>query len=493
MDRTEGKAMVTVIRNTDWAVLWNAEQARHEYARGVDIAFDASGVLHVGKGYEGPVSQEIDGSERFALPGMVNIHTHNTSEPLRKGMTDETLSPGFWHSSLYEFLTTIGNDSEGMRAAVQVAMAELMLSGVTTVVELSVPFDGWLDILADSGLRACIAPMSRDARLLTKDGHTLEYDRNHAACRQAFDAPMRLIESARQHPSGRLSGMVTPSQMDTCGADLLRDAHDHASERNLPLQIHCAQSMTEFQEMQCRHGMTPVQWLNEVGALDKSSIIGHGIFLDHHPWVHWPTRMDLGLLADKGATVAHCPTVFGKRGINLRSFGEHKRNDVNLGIGTDAYPHNFIEELRNAVCLARAAAGRLDDTFASDVFDAGTIGGSKELRRVDIGRLSVGTKADVVLVDVSDRSMKPLYDPLRSLIFVAGERPIKDVFVNGEAIVRAGQCMTIDLEAATEAMQEAQKRAAALTSERDWAARTIGELAPLSFSMTGVSSDRYWG
>ena len=222
--------------------------------------------------------------------------------------------------------------------------------------------------------------------------------------------------------------------------------------------------MTEFQEMQRRHGMTPVQWLDEVGALDERSIIGHGIFLDHHPWVHWPTRKDLGLLADKGATVAHCPTVFGKRGINLRSFGEYKRNGINLGIGTDTYPHNFIEEMRNAVYLARAAAGRLDDTFASDVFEAATIGGSKALRRDDIGRLSAGAKADVVLVDVSDRSMRPLYDPLRSLIFVAGERPIQDVFVNGDAIVRDGDCLTIDLEAATQALQEAQKRAAALTS-----------------------------
>jgi 5-methylthioadenosine/S-adenosylhomocysteine deaminase len=106
--------------------------------------------------------------------------------------------------------------------------------------------------------------------------------------------------------------------------------------------------------VQRRQGMTPVQWLDEVGALHERSIIGHGIFLDHNPWVHWPTRKNLGLLANKGATVAYCPTVFGKRGINLRSFGEYKRNGINLGIGTDTYPLNFIEEMRNAVYLARA-------------------------------------------------------------------------------------------------------------------------------------------
>ena len=473
--------MTTVIRRADWAVVWNKTASRHEYARDVDVAFDAGGLVHVGQSYDGAAEQEIDGRDRLVLPGLINIHTHPTSEPLRKGMTDETLSPGFWHSSLYEFLTTIGNDQEGMKAAVQVAMGELLHSGVTTVVDLSVPFEGWLDVLAESGIRAVLAPMFRDARWLTRDGHSLDYEWDEAAGREAFARAQALIERARQHPSGRLSGMIAPSQIDTCTADLLRDAHDYANERNLPFQIHAAQSLTEFQEMQRRYGKTPIQWMHDVGALDDRSIIGHGIFLDHHPWVHWPTRNDLGILADSGATVAHCPTVFGKRGINLRTFGDYRRRGINLGIGTDTYPHNFIEEMRNAIYFARAAAGTLEDTFASDVFEAATIGGSKALRRDDIGRLTTGAKSDLVLVDLTDRSMKPLYDPLRSLVFAAGDKAITDVFVDGEAVVRDRKCLTIDMDAASQALQEAQERAASLVPGRDWKGRTMLELAPLSF------------
>ena len=165
--------------------------------------------------------------------------------------------------------------------------------------------------------------------------------------------------------------------------------------------MHCARSLI-LHEMQRHDGMTPVQWLDEVGALDERSIIGHDIFLDHHPWVHWLTRKDLVLLADKSAIVAHCPTVFGKRAINLRSFGEYKRNGINLGIGADKYPHNFIEEMRNVVYLSPVAAAGLADKFATDLFEAATIGGSKALLRDYIDRLSVGAKSDNVLVDVSD-------------------------------------------------------------------------------------------
>lgn len=87
-----------------------------------------------------------------------------------------------------------------------------------------------------------------------------------------------------------------------------------------PYQIHAAQSVNEFIEMIRRHGCTPIRWMDEIGILDERSIIGHGIFLDHHPWLHWSTRDDLALLAERGVTVAHCPTVFMRRGIALNTF-----------------------------------------------------------------------------------------------------------------------------------------------------------------------------
>ena len=234
----------TVIRNAAWAVVWDEANGRHAYVRDGDVAFTDGAITHVGGQYQGPADTEIDGRGRLVLPGMVNIHTHPTSEPLRKGITDETLSPGFWHSSLYEYLTVFANDGPGNVAAMRVALAELLKSGVTTVVDLSMPFDGWLDVLGESGIRAVAAPMFRDARWYTDNGHELKYDWDTANGRQGFENALRLIDLANQYPSGRLTGMVCPAQIDTCTAELLRDAHDAASERNLPFQIHAAQSAT---------------------------------------------------------------------------------------------------------------------------------------------------------------------------------------------------------------------------------------------------------
>lgn len=474
----------TVIRSAAWVVAWDEADQRHVYLRDADVAFAGSDIVQVGGRYDGSAATEIAGGDVMVMPGLVNIHSHPTSEPMNKGITDEILSPNFHHSSLYEFLPVLGNDAEGTAPCHKVAMAELLRSGCTTVVDYSMPFDGWLDLLAEAGIRACVAPSFRDAPWRTRDGHLLEYDWSDTQRGpQGLERAKRTIDLAQQHPSGRLTGMMSPAQIDTCSSDLLQQAHSHATERNLPFQIHAAQSVNEFTEMVRRHGRTPIQWMDDIGILTERTIVGHGIFLDHHPWLHWTTRKDLDLLAERGATVAHCPTVFMRRGIALNTFGGYLRHGINLGIGTDTYPHNILDEMRNAATVARAVAGTVADLKTEDVFNAATIGGARALRRDDIGRLSVGAKADLVLVDLSCPAMRPLREPLRSLIFCAAERAVRDVYVDGRQVVRDGTCLTIDIDRELDALEAAQRRSVARVPELDWAGRSIDELAPMALAV----------
>ncbi|MFT6582280.1 MAG: cytosine/adenosine deaminase-related metal-dependent hydrolase [Alphaproteobacteria bacterium] len=468
----------TVIRAADWMIVWDGE--RHVFLRDGDLAFKDGVIVQAGGRFDGVGDVEISGAGRLVMPGLVNIHSHPTSEPLRKGVTDETRSPGFHHSSLYEYLTAFTNDSEGVAPSMRVAFGELALSGVTTVVDLSIPFDGWLDVMAESGLRCVVAPMFRDARWYTKDGHSLDYDWDEAAGRRGFEAAQRSCELARQHSSGRLSGMMAPAQIDPCGEALLRDAHDFAAERNLPYQIHVSQSVTEFHEIFRRHGKTPVQWMESIGVLDERAILGHAIFLDHHPWLHWTTSDDKRVIAESGASVAHCPTVFSRRGITLRTLGGYQRAGINVGIGTDTYPHDFLDEMRSAMMYARVIGETVDDLQTADVFNAATIGGATALGRPDLGRLAVGAAADIVVVDATHPSMRPVRDPLRSLLYVAGSRAVRDVYVGGEQVVAEGRLTTIDLDAALDELQAAQARSLAGVASRDWAGRSADELAPLS-------------
>jgi len=186
-------------------------------------------------------------------------------------------------------------------------------------------------------------------------------------------------------------------------------------------------------------------------------------------------------LAERGATVAHCPTVFARRGIALHHFGRYRQAGVNMGIGTDVYPHNMLDEMRLVSYLARVVAENPRDTRAADVFHAATVGGARALGRDDIGRLAPGCKADFVLVDCAHPAMRPCRDPVQSLIYSAGDRAVQQVFVGGREIVRDGRALTVDYAAAAAALEEAQGRALAQIRQLDWAGRGPDAIAPPTF------------
>ncbi|MBX9702004.1 MAG: amidohydrolase family protein [Acetobacteraceae bacterium] len=472
---------ITVIRNADVVLAWDASAKQHVYVTGADLAFEEGRVLHVGRGYAGPAEQEVSGAGLMVMPGLVNVHSHPSSEPMNKGFTDEVGSPGFYNSSLYEYLPIFRPDPGAVHACVKVAISELLLSGVTTLADLSMAHPGWLDLLAESGMRVCIAPMFRSARWYTKNGHVVDYAWDEAAGVKAMAEAFTLIERAEQHPSGRLFGMAVPAQIDTCTPELLRDSRDEARRRGVSWQIHAAQSVSEFHEITRRHGHTPIGWLHAQGLLDERAIIGHGIFLDHHPTTPWHTKQDLAILAETGTTVAHCPTVFARRGITMRTFGQYKRAGVNMGIGTDTYPHNMLDEIRLAAYLARTQAVDPRSLTTTELFEAATTGGARALGRDDIGRLAPGCRADFVLVDVTHPMMRPTRDPVRSLIYAAGDRAVKAVFVDGHKVVEDGEVLTMDYRAAAAELHEAQQRAALKVPEYDWAHRSADVMSPPSF------------
>jgi len=474
--------MTTVIRNADVVVAWDASAGRHVYMQDSDVAFDGGTITFVGRGYTGPAEEEIRGAGLMVMPGLVNIHSHPSSEPMNKGLLDEIGSPGLYNSSLYEFMPIFRADEDAVPSCVRVALSELLLSGVTTVADLSMAHPGWLDLLAESGMRVCVAPMFKSARWFTKNGHVVEYEWDEAAGEKAMTEALQLIDRAEQHESGRLFGMVVPAQIDTCAPGLLRESSQEAKARGLSWQIHAAQSVVEFHEITRRHGMTPIGWLDSMGLLNDRAIIGHGIFLDDHPSTRWHTDTDLSRLAETGTTVAHCPTVFARRGITMKNFGRYKRRGVNMGLGTDTYPHNMLDEMRLVGYLARTQATDPRAVTTTEIFDAATVGGAKALGREDIGRLASGCRADIVLVNAEHPQMRPGRDPLRSLVYAAGDRALRDVYVDGQLVVKDGMVLTMDYEQAAAHLHDAQKRILDRAPSQDWAHRPVENISPPSFN-----------
>jgi cytosine/adenosine deaminase-related metal-dependent hydrolase len=289
-----------------------------------------------------------------------------------------------------------------------------------------------------------------------------------------------VIDEALDHPCGRLSGVISPMQIDTCTEELLRDSRDAARERGLAFTTHCSQSVNEVREMIRRHGVTPIQWAEKLGLLGPGTILGHALFIDTHSWVRWHSKDDLRLLGDSGTAVAHCPTPFARYGHVLENFGDYLRAGVVMGMGTDCSPHNLVEEMRKASVLARIASRDIHSVDVADFLYAATAGGASALLRDDIGRLAPGKKADLVLVDLACPQMQPARDPLRGFVYHAADRAVRDVFVDGIQVVADRRVLTLDQADAAQRLSAAQERMEAAAPQRDYRRRKAEEIVPLS-------------
>ncbi|MSP52477.1 MAG: N-ethylammeline chlorohydrolase [Alphaproteobacteria bacterium] len=473
-------ARTTRIKKASWVVAWDEAAKRHKYVRDADLVFAGNTIVHVGKDYRGNAEVEIDGTDLVLLPGFIDLHSHPGLEPIYKGIREEHGVPEMYMSGLYERMQAFVPDNEGMAAGSEIAYAELLKSGVTTLVDLMFPFPGWIELLAKSGLRGYAGPWYSSASWNLINNFELRNKWDEQAGRRSFERALQIMDEAEKHPSGRLRGIHCAGTIDTVSADLLRDGIAHARSHKMPFTTHAAQSVLEFHEMTKRNGKTSIQWAESLGILGPQTIIGHGMIIDEHSWVHWHTKRDVPILAATGTTVAHCPTPFSRYGQIMEDFGRYVRSGINMGLGTDTFPHNMIEEIRTAAVFARIAAEDINTLTIADVFHAATIGGATALGRDDLGRLAPGARADIVVVDGAHVDMRPLRDPLRSLIFAAADRAVRDVYVDGVQVVGAGTVLTLDPNRAADRLTESQARMERETPARDWAKRRAIDIVPLS-------------
>ena len=475
------------IRNVSWAVVRDGAADRHAYRRDVDLLLKDGRIAEITPaGARPPQANEpvMDGAGLLALPGLINIHSHPSTEPGYRGVREDHGVPEQQMTGLIERLQAFRLGEEGRSAAAEMAYAEMLRAGTTTACDVTMPFDGWLETMVKSGMRFHAAPTFASARWGMAAQQTVTWKWDEAGGIRAFDKAKAVMDEAEAHNSGRLHAMVFPAQIDTVTPELFAAGRRLADETGRLFSTHIGQSVVEVREMIRRHGVTPVQWAAAQELLKPGTILAHCILLDEHPQIAWHTRKDLDLIADAGAAVAHCPQPFARYGLAMDHVGRYRARGVTVGLGTDCAPHNLIEEMRLAIVAGRLMSEDIASLDTGGAFAAATIGGAKALGRDDIGVLAPGALADIVLVDLAHPLMQPARDPLRSFVFHAADRAVRTVLVNGEVVLRDGAPVHLDPAAAMERLAEAQMRMLKDSEKHDYAGRPAEQIAPLSLPVT---------
>jgi 5-methylthioadenosine/S-adenosylhomocysteine deaminase len=474
----------TVIKNADWIISWNEKESANRYIRQADVVFRDNLITFVGKDYRGKIDETIPGEGLCVMPGLVNIHSHPSTEVMNKGFDGDGIGGQLGEFAWINYLYAYSPAMEDRVICAELGLCELLLSGVTTLVDISSPYPGWFELGERSGLRLYFAPMyTSTADFWSMNNlYQVSYHWADDQGKSRMDEALRIIDRALSDSSGQLSGVVMPAQVDTCTPELLHSSLAAAKERGIPLQIHAGQLICEFQEIVRRHGLTPIKFLDQQGLLVPETIVSHAIMLDHYRTTNFlGTSNDLSILAKSGASIAHCPLIFARIGDALDNFGRYLKEGVNIGIGTDTYPHNMIEEMRTALLISRVVSGKLDNVSTAEIFSAATIGGANALHRQDIGRIAPGAKADIVLLDLSVPSMQPMRDPIRSLVHHAADRAVKDVIIDGVKVVEDRRILSMDYLGTNQKIEQVRQRMEAALPQHDFAGRTIEDLSPLVF------------
>ncbi len=239
----------------------------------------------------------------------------------------------------------------------------------------------------------------------------------------------------------------------------------------------------EFQEIMRRYGRTPIEFLHDVGLLGPDLIAGHSILIGGHSKVGYadPWRRDIKLLAQTETTVAHCPLVFARYGIAMESYARYLMEGVNIGIGTDTYPMDIIREMGLAATISKIVEGEPRVATSRDVFNSVTLGGARALGRMDLGRITQGCKADIVIIKLDSINMSPVRDPIRNLVMSGSNGDVTTVMIDGKIVVEDGRVPGIDEERLAENLQREQERVWGMLPSHDVFGRNVDEITVPSF------------
>jgi cytosine/adenosine deaminase-related metal-dependent hydrolase len=457
----------------------------HRLLRGGSVVYENDRVVSLTRAYTGPADQRIDAAGKLVIPGLVNLHCHATTEASGRLLADAGRRD-FFHTGFLNYQSAPpGIAPMGARENLEIgnrfALVELLRNGCTTIVELGAINEATVAFAGRIGIRAYLTPGYRSASYRIGLEGQLTYEWDEEAGVRGLERATSFIRTHQGAHDGRIKGMLYPLQVDTCSPELFRATRKAADELGVGIQTHVGQNVVEFHEMLRRHGKTPVELLEETGVLGPRTILAHCLLTTAHRLAALPGGRDLEILARNSVTVAHCPLVFARRGNALESFHRYRAAGVNVGLGTDTYPRDLISEMRWASMLCKVMEHDFTVATAADVFNAATLAGARALGRDDIGRLTPGAKADIVILDLQKLRIGPYRDPIKALVNCGTGDDVETVIVDGRTVVEGGRVVGIDEPALRREAQEEAERLWATVPEWHWQRLTTEKFSPTSF------------
>jgi cytosine/adenosine deaminase-related metal-dependent hydrolase len=403
------------------------------------LLVDGETIADVGGGPEPEAEVRVDLGGAVVTPGLVNTHHHLYQTLTRTRAQEADLFT--WLRTLYPVWSRI--DAESEYAAARTGLAELALSGCTTVFDHHYVFprgregliEAEVQAAGEIGVRIVASRGSMD--LGASDGGLPPDELVEEIDAVLADTERLAAELHEPGPGARVQLAVAPCSPFSVTGRLMEESAALARRLGLPLHTHLAETVEEEQYCLELYGCRPVEYLERLGWLADDIWCAHCVHLSED---------DVAQFAGTGTGVAHCPTSNLRLGAGVAPVREMLDAGVRVGLGVDGSASNersdLFFEVKQALLVARGRGGGTAMTVR-EAIRLGTRGGAAVLRRDDIGSLEPGKCADFVAWGVDGLELGGADDPVAGIVLAGPQRP-ELVVVGGEPVVRDGALARAD-------------------------------------------------
>jgi 5-methylthioadenosine/S-adenosylhomocysteine deaminase len=393
---------------------------------GGEVLLNDDRIEAVGKSLNAAADATIDATDKIVMPGLVNAHMHTWETALR-GIAAEWVSATYM-KHIHGNLATHYQPEDNYLANLIGALGQID-GGTTTLVDWCHNIttlehaERAIDGLVDSGIRAVFAHGT--AKPPTKAGDKPFTHVPH---------PRERIDALRK---GRLtadSGRVTLA-MAILGPDYSVwdvGAHDIKMARDYGL---VSSSHTRRKE----ESVTPDGYarMHTAGLLGPDHNLVHGTSYD---------EADLRVVIDSGASLTSTVLVELHHHIGDTMVARVRAAGGQPSLGIDVEPYctgQMLREMQAALLFVRGKevrnnAMRGNSAFATlpvksrEALIWATRNGARAFGLdKEIGSLSPGKKADIVMLRANDINMAPVWDPVYSIVEIAGAGNVDTVIIDG--------------------------------------------------------------
>jgi cytosine/adenosine deaminase-related metal-dependent hydrolase len=374
--------------------------------------------------------EKIPARGKWIIPGFVQAHLHLCQTLLRNGPPDLELLP--WLER-HIWPGEAAHDPETMTIAARLGLTECLAGGVTAVLDMGTVrhTDSLFRAAARSGIR-----YTGGNALMDDPDSTPVNLRAHAEDGLAETDRLRVAWHGRER--GRLRVAVQPRFVVTSTERLLRGAAELAAAHDLLIHTHASESRSEVEVVRSRTGIGNVDYLDRLGMLSPRTSIAHAVQTDATDW---------SVLAERGATVVHCPSSNMRLASGVCPVSDLRRAGVRVALGSDGAACNDrldpFTEMRLATYLpmTRVPRGSLS---AFDVLRMATAEGAGALRLGGEPGLAAGSLCDLAILDPEAGWALPVDwtdEPYGAIVYAMGRENVFATIVDGVVRYRAGDPM----------------------------------------------------